>query len=634
MVPNVTIEDFLRLLLRNMWLLLILTLLGLGLGYGYSYTKEPVFAARALGYVATSVEKDQNGNIVPTGANAPAGGEDAKYGTAQTFLPLFNTRAVGEQIKKKMNLDLPADSIAASLSASIDPNAPIITVEAYASTPQQAMEIANASIDAVNREGAFLQTGNRDSQDAPMKLIQYQTADGGGAQMGPDRKKFAAIGAGAGLLIALGLSWLRNRNDSRVRTVDDIKSKTPVPALGVIPETKDLMRRKDGTLPDPTTFHAKEALRKLRTNLRFANVDNPPRSIVVSSSAPGEGKSTVSGNLARVIARSGQKVVLIDADLRRPAVAKQFGVDGSVGLSQLIAGRVGFEDVMHTAKTRNLTIIPAGQIPPNPSELLGSQRMRDIVHTLSEDYFVIVDAPPILAVTDAVLLSRHTDGAILVAVPGRSRVEGLSRAIESVRAVNGTVLGVVMNRASTSRINRLAYGDAEYGYSSYGYSAYQTMYEPETGKKLKRKDRKNALVVEEPTAAEHEEIVPAVEGGAYGADGSGLGRRAQSSRSRATGSSETASPVAPSAGANVAAPKAQVAGSSEPAPSAAGSAASASPASTFPSASTASSAASASAAPASARRRAGRRGITSAPAPTAALSPTPNPRVQKGEGAE
>ncbi|MDO5645888.1 MAG: polysaccharide biosynthesis tyrosine autokinase [Dermabacter sp.] len=567
-----TIEDFLRLLLRNALLLIILTVVGFGAGYGYSYTKTPVYEATALGYVATSVTTDEAGNVVPTGANAPAGGEDSKYGTAQTFLPLFNTRAVGQSIVDQLGLDLSPDGVASGLTASIDPNAPIITVKARATTPQAAMDIANASISAVDREGAFLQTGDRDSEAAPMKLIQYQTADGGGVPVAPDRMQFGAIGAGAGLLLALAIAWLRNRNDSRVRTVEDVRSKTPVSALGVLPDSKDFGRKKDGLLPEPNLFHSKEALRKLRTNLRFANVDNPPRSIVVSSSAPGEGKSTVSGNLARVIAKSGQPVVLVDADLRRPVVAKEFGLDGSVGLSQLIAGAVTADDVVQESATKNLLILPAGQIPPNPSELLGSQRMRDIIHDLAEEYFVIVDAPPILAVTDAVLLSRHTDGAILVAVPGRTRVEGLSRAIESIRHVQGTVLGVVMNRASTSRLNRLAYGDAEYGYSSYGYSAYRTTYDSETGKRLKRKQRKNALDIEGASAAGagDQVIRPAVDGGVYGEDGRELGPRAQARR-RARAAREQAANPTQGSGAQASPTQGQAQGLGTQAPGAQGS---------------------------------------------------------------
>lgn len=504
-----TIEDFFRLLLRNALLLIILTVVGAAAGYGVSYTRTPVYQATALGYVATAVRTDENGNVLPASVGAPAGGEDAKYGTAQTFLPLFGTRSVGQSIKDELGLDQSPDAIAGGLVATIDPNVPIITVNARSSDPVAAMEIANASIGAVNAEGAFLQTGDRENKNAPMKLIPYQSAEGQGVPVSPDRKKFGAIGAGAGLLLALGLSWLRNRNDSRVRTVDDVKAKTAVSALGVLPDSKDLARSKDGTLPDPKDFHSKEALRKLRTNLRFASVDNPPRSIVVSSSAPGEGKSTVSANLARVIAKSGEPVVLIDADLRRPVVAKEFGIDGSVGLSQLIAGAVEMDDVLHQTQHANLSILPAGQIPPNPSELLGSQRMRDIVRTLAEKYFVVIDAPPILAVTDAVLLSRHSDGAILVAVPGRTRVEGLSRAIDSITGVQGHVLGVVMNRASTSRINRLAYGDAEYGYSSYGYQTYHYHYRSENERKRRGKNAVAAPTGIETTGGQFEHVTPA-----------------------------------------------------------------------------------------------------------------------------
>lgn len=507
-----TIEEFLRLLLRNALLLIILTVVGAAAGYGFSYTKAPVYQATALGYVATTVRTDENGNVLPASVGAPSGGEDSKYGTAQTFLPLFGTRSVGQSIKDELGLDQGPDAIASGLVATIDPNAPIITVNARSSDPVAAMEIANASIGAVNAEGAFLQTGDRENQNAPMKLIPYQSAEGQGVPVAPDRLKYAGIGAGAGLLVALALSWLRNRNDSRVRTVDDIKAKTTVSALGVLPESKDLARGKDGKLPEPKDFHSKEALRKLRTNLRFANVDNPPRSIVVSSSAPGEGKSTVSANLARVIAKSGQPVVLIDADLRRPVVAKEFGIDGSVGLSQLIAGAVEIDDVLHQTQHSNLSILPAGQIPPNPSELLGSQRMRDLVQKLAEKYFVVIDAPPILAVTDAVLLSRHADGAILVAVPGRTRVEGLSRAIDSITGVQGHVLGVVMNRASTSRINRLAYGDAEYGYSSYGYQSYHYQYHAENERKRNRKNAVAAPAGSEAPEGQYEDVTPAAPG--------------------------------------------------------------------------------------------------------------------------
>lgn len=456
-----TIEDFFRLLLRNALLLLVAMLLGGAAGYGFSYTKPETYEAAAVGFVHGA-----------TGSGEQAASSDqVEYSKAQFYLPLFNTRAVGQRVKDQLGLQESPDAIASSLTATLDPNAPLVTVTARAGSPQEASDIANAAVVAVGEEAATLGEGS------PEEFAPYQVAIAPGAPVSPDRRKYAAAGAALGLLLGLGLSWLRNRNDSRVRTVDDIRTTLAVPSLGVLPEVKDFTRRKkSGLLPQPKSFHAREALRKLRTNLRYVDVDAPPRSIVVTSSAPGEGKSTVAANLARVMAGAGQRTLLIDADLRRPVIAKQFGIDGAVGLTQLIAGAVCADDVTHQIRDSRLSVLPAGQIPPNPSELLGSKRMNELVTELSRSSFVIIDAPPVLAVTDAQLLARHTDGAILVAVPGRTRVEGLTRAVEAIRGVSGKVYGVVMNRASRSRITRVAYGDAEYGYSAYGYASKRYSY--------------------------------------------------------------------------------------------------------------------------------------------------------------
>lgn len=449
-----TIEDFFRLLLRNAVLLIVTAVLGAVVGYGYSYTKPEVYQATALGFVRNAA-----------GSGASSDGTQGQYSKAQFYLPLFQTRAVGKSIVATLGGDGDPDAIAGSLMTTLDPNAPIITVTATAGSPQEASDIANASVAAVAKEADTLEPGTGS------QLVAYQTAQVPGAPVAPDRRKFALIGLAVGLLLGLGLAWLRNRNDSRVRTVDDIRSALAVPSLGVLPEAKDFVRGKDGLLPEPRSFHSREALRKVRTNLRYIDVDEPPRSIVVTSSAPGEGKSTVAANLARVMSRAGQRTLLIDADLRRPVEARQFGLDGAVGLSQLLAGTVSLSDVIQEVPGGMLSILPAGEVPPNPSELLGSRRMHELVRELEREYFVIVDAPPVLAVTDAQLLTRHADGAILVAIPGRTRVEGLSRAVDSVRGVGGKVFGVVMNRASKGRINRIAYGDAEYGYSAYGYGS-------------------------------------------------------------------------------------------------------------------------------------------------------------------
>ncbi|MCS6711642.1 polysaccharide biosynthesis tyrosine autokinase [Brachybacterium sp. EF45031] len=460
-----TIEDFLSMLLRNALLLLGLTILGGAAGYGLSYLKSPVYEATALGYVSASSEVDAEGNPV----SQASGNMQFQYAKAQTYLPLFNTRAVGENIVQSLQLQSSPDAVAGSLQATLDPNAPIITVTAQAPSPERASAIANAAVEAAAAEARQLESGGNENARVSVQMVPYQTALTPDAPVSPDRPRYALIGAVLGLSLGLILSWLRSRHDSRVRTVEDVERTVGLSTLGVLPDLKELTRDKDGPLPEPKSFAAREALRKMRTNLQFIDVDNPPRAIVVTSSFPGEGKSTVSGNLARVMARAGHRTLLIDADMRRPVVAKEFGLDGTVGLSQLLAGSVTPAEVIQQVENGRLHVLVSGQVPPNPSELLGSRRMQELIAELRQNFFVIIDAPPVLAVTDGQLLARHADGAVLVAVPGRTRVESLRRAAVAMQNVQAKVFGVVLNRASTSRINRIAYGDAEYGY---GYGVY------------------------------------------------------------------------------------------------------------------------------------------------------------------
>lgn len=459
----VTIEDFLKLLLRNLLLLLGITALGAAAGYGYSYTQPEVYSASALGYVSATAQTDDEGNPI----SQTSGNMDLQYTKAQSYLPLFGTRVVGQTIVDELGLSASPDAVAGSLSVGLDPNAPILTVTARAASAEQASAIANAAVEATAQEARALETGGDENVPVSVQLVPYQTAVVPGAPVSPDRERYLAVGAVAGLLIALAVAWVRDRNDSRIRTAEDLEAAVALPLLATLPESKELVRGKDGLLAEPKTFAARESIRRLRTNLRYVGVDEPPRSIVVTSGAPGEGKSVVAGNLARVMARSGQPTLLIDADLRRPRVAEQFGIDGEVGLSQLLAGAVGVEDAVQPASVPLLSLLPSGQVPPNPSELLGSRRMQELIGELSRRFFVVIDAPPVLAVTDAQLLSRHADGAIVVAVAGRTRAKGLSASVAAIRDIGATVYGVVLNRVSTTRFTRIAYGEPGYGYHAY-----------------------------------------------------------------------------------------------------------------------------------------------------------------------
>ena len=197
--------------------------------------------------------------------------------------------------------------------------------------------------------------------------------------------------------------------------------------------------------------HAAEAFRTLRTNIQFSSLDDEIKTIIVTSTQPGEGKSTVISNLAVTMAQSGKKVLLIDCDLRKPSVHKKLGISNQDGLTTLLAKQKKLEEVIQTTDVNNFFVLTSGPIPPNPAELLGSKKMKNFINEL-QGYFdaVLLDAPPVLAVTDAQILSTLCDGVIIVVEYGQAEKHAVVRAKEAIDKVGGKILGVVINKVPSN----------------------------------------------------------------------------------------------------------------------------------------------------------------------------------------
>lgn len=211
------------------------------------------------------------------------------------------------------------------------------------------------------------------------------------------------------------------------------------------------MRATIGTISNMVVTHrdpgaaASEAFRVLRTNLQFLGLDKPLKSIVVTSATPGEGKTTTLGNLAAAFAQTGANVCLVDADLRRPMIAKTFGAENWSGLTTALIGQAALEDCLQKSNVPGLTVLPSGPIPPNPAELLGSSRMAKLLAELEQRFdMVLVDTPPVLAVTDAALLAPRVGGVLMVVRSRGVARQQVNRAKEALEAVKANVLGVVL----------------------------------------------------------------------------------------------------------------------------------------------------------------------------------------------
>lgn len=193
--------------------------------------------------------------------------------------------------------------------------------------------------------------------------------------------------------------------------------------------------------------HAAEAFRTLRTNIQFSSLDDEIRTLVVTSTQPGEGKSTVISNLGITMAQSGKKVLLMDCDLRKPTVHKKLGISNQDGLTTLLAREKKLEEVAQATDINNFYVLTSGPIPPNPAELLGSKKMKNFINELHGYFdFILLDAPPVLAVTDAQVLSTYCDGVVFVASYGQAEKQAVVRAKELIDKVGGKILGVVINK--------------------------------------------------------------------------------------------------------------------------------------------------------------------------------------------
>lgn len=206
-----------------------------------------------------------------------------------------------------------------------------------------------------------------------------------------------------------------------------------------------------------------EAYRTLRTNIQFSSFDNDLDTILVTSSGPAEGKSTIASNLALSMAEIGKNVLLIDCDLRKPSIHKKFNISNNKGLSNLLIGQFKFDEVAQKYSD-NMYILTSGTVPPNPSEMLASKKMKQFLVEAKKNFdFIILDTPPVVAVTDAQLLSTMVGGVLLVVASGQTEVAATEKAKELLENVNANIIGVVLNKAEVSANKKYKYYHYYYG---------------------------------------------------------------------------------------------------------------------------------------------------------------------------
>ncbi len=447
----VEIQEFLRILLRRWpWLVIPPLLFAVAVG-AYSVSQPKVYAAKASSYFSFA-----------GGRSASDLNQGANYTLLQlaSFASLATQPLVLDTVISDLGLNTTSTDLAKQIEVTASTDTVILDIRVQADTPEDAARIANEvntvlgqKAKEISPESIDATTGAR-SPTITATVVSEALPPTDAA--GPQTVRNTLIAFFTGLILGLLLAIARDKLDNRVLDADDLPE--GLTTLGEVPATRRASE------PAAWTSGAVDAqlplaFGRVHANLRFASVDAPIRSLLVTSAVPGEGKSTVSVGLALALAETGARTLLIDADLRRPKIGQYLDLEASVGLADVLVGTVPFADIVQEWGTRGLHVLPAGTTPPNPKLLLDSHAMSTFLDEVKSAYdVVVVDSPPLLAVVDPLTLTDKVDGVLLVAGRGRVRKRQLGEAVGSLTAAKANLIGVVMNRMPVPRDRAEAYG--------------------------------------------------------------------------------------------------------------------------------------------------------------------------------
>lgn len=435
-------------MLRRRWLVIVVcTLLGTALGVVVPMTMTPVYDARAQLFVSIS------------GSDAEASLQSSQLTLSRikSYVPLVASPDVLRPVIEELDLDLTVPQLREKVTVSSPPNSLVLNVTAQSGDAELAAGIANLVADELGAFIVELETAPGAQQHVTTTM--FRPAEVPADPASPRTKMSLALGLLGGLMAGLALAALRQTFDRTFRTAAELKDASGTGVLAVI-HTDARLGGTAFVLEDASS--APEGFRTLRASLRFVDVDNPPRTITVTSSVPYEGKTTIAIHLALAMAQSGQRVCLVEGDLRRPRVSEQLGIINAVGLSDALSGEYDLDEVLVPWQDGLLTVVPSGTVPPDPAALLSSHAMGRLLAQLREDFdVVILDSAPLLPVVDGAVLGGLSDGTILVVRHGRTDSIAVARSLETLSAAGAHLLGTVFSQVPLSRQARRG----EYSYT-------------------------------------------------------------------------------------------------------------------------------------------------------------------------
>ncbi|MDR2564999.1 MAG: polysaccharide biosynthesis tyrosine autokinase [Bifidobacteriaceae bacterium] len=432
------LPEFIGVMKRSWVLVCLIALAGVLVGVVAGVVRTPLYTAQAQLYVSVRASGTL-GDLVQ--------GSTYARQAVVSYTQVVTSPSVLGVVAESPEVPYTAAELNGKVTADSPSSTSLINIRVLDPDPEVAALIANqtaaAFIDVVANE---LEPAGPDGvSPVAIHVIGPATPPGAPSGLGPLRT--GAIGLMMGLVFGVAIAVLRSKVDTRVRSEEDVRTASGKPLLGTIAFDRNAVASPLIAEADPDSMLL-EHYRALRTSLSYVNPGGPLKSFVITSSGPGVGKTLTACNLAWVTARASARVLLLDSDLRHPRVSKTMHIPRTPGLSDVLAGRIEPRDAIQNWGGSGLSIMPAGHTPPNPSELLGSRTMRDLMAYLEANYdLVMVDSPPVDLFTDATLLAKLTEGAVVLAAYKNTKAHGLAKAVELIEAVDGNVFGVVLTCA-------------------------------------------------------------------------------------------------------------------------------------------------------------------------------------------
>lgn len=424
---------------KKIWFVLLATIIAGGCGYLKTTKMHETYTAKVKIFSGKTEQI----------TDEYSKGELSEYSSLMnTYIQLIKTNEFMGKVSKKAGLKMPPEQLINGVQFGVTEGVPILEISYTSTEPDASKKIVTTIADEFSSGVGEIILGVHTKVIDEVNVITNY----------PNKKNVIIFYLAFGILSSLGIIFILDYLDSTIKDKSDLEKRFKAPVIGELPFNNK--KSKENEIIIKTNFKniTSESYRKLRTSFEYSSIDKDIKTLVITSSESGEGKSTVCCNFAYVMSQSEKKVLIIDCDLRRPSIHRKLKISNNEGLTNYLIGKSNLKNIINNV-CKNLDVITAGEMPPSPADVLGSNKMQEFIREIEEDYdLIILDTPPVRAVTDGQVLAGKVDGTLFLVRAEKTKLDSINKGYKELEKVNANVIGIVINGESVDRKDAYYYG--------------------------------------------------------------------------------------------------------------------------------------------------------------------------------